>query len=137
VGITRAREELFLTHAYRRTLFGTISNNPPSRFLRDVPPHLFGAVPRSVSSFDPDEGPRKPPEPRKLWVNAPVTPRQEKAAASGANQFKPGQKVQHATFGIGIVVSSKEEGDDVQVSVAFPNVGMKKLMQSIAKLRKV
>jgi DNA helicase-2/ATP-dependent DNA helicase PcrA len=70
-------------------------------------------------------------------VDAPVTPRQERAASSGANEFKPGQKVQHATFGVGIVLSAKEEGDDIQVAVAFPNVGMKKLMQSFAKLKKV
>jgi len=156
VGITRAKEEVYLSHAYRRTLSGSISYNPPSRFLQEIPDHLYRRP--AVSGFAPvsdmallspprsgesgrgagGEGGRSEGTPvRKMWVSAPETPKQEKARASGANDFRPGQKVQHETFGIGIVVSVKSEGSDVQLSVAFPQAGVKKLLQSFAKLKKV
>lgn len=145
VGLTRAKEEVYLSHAYRRTLFGNISYNAPSRFLREIPEELFkGKSKPSVSSFtpEPDHDPghagRYAVRDRKLWVSAPATPREERAAARGDDTFRPGQKVQHATFGTGIVVSAKTVGDDTEVSVAFPKpIGIKRLMQSFANLKKV
>src|SRR5204863_8825151 len=50
VGITRAQEELYLTHAYRRTLFGSIGYNRPSRFLSEIPGHLFDVPPAQKPS---------------------------------------------------------------------------------------
>jgi DNA helicase-2/ATP-dependent DNA helicase PcrA len=72
-----------------------------------------------------------------MWVEGPVTPRQEAARAANPDGFRPGQKVQHATFGTGVVLSAQPVGDDTQYSVAFPNCGVKKLLQSFAKLQKV
>jgi DNA helicase II / ATP-dependent DNA helicase PcrA len=137
VGITRAREEVFLTHAYRRTLYGSISMNPPSRFLREVPSHLYrGSI---VSSFTPDrdyEPGEQPVERRKLWVSSTPTPRQEKASTA-SSELRAGTKVKHETFGVGVVVSVQALDGDLQVSVAFPSHGIKKLLQSFAKLKKV
>ncbi len=143
VGITRAKEEVYVTHAYRRTLYGLISYNAPSRFLKEIPSELFqGGRKPSASSFIPEadydpttQRPRVPAT-RRLWVTAPPTPRQEKAAASGNNLFKPGEKVKHATFGQGVVVSVKDKDDDTEVSVAFPNIGVKRMLQSFANLKK-
>jgi DNA helicase-2/ATP-dependent DNA helicase PcrA len=70
-------------------------------------------------------------------VSAPPTPKQEKAQANGAFELKPGQKVSHTVFGVGVVLSAKPEGEDLQVAVAFPMHGVKKLMQSFANLKKV
>ena len=135
VGITRARQELYLTHAYRRTLFGTISTNPPSRFLKESPSELYD-TPVSLSSFTPD---REPAGPRRLWVTAPSTPRQQNIQSmSGEDGFRPGQKVKHDTFGTGVVLKVERLEHDIQVSVAFPTPhGIKKLLQSFAKLKKV
>jgi DNA helicase-2/ATP-dependent DNA helicase PcrA len=145
VGITRAKEELYLTHAYRRMLFGSMSSNAPSRFLREIPEELYHIPP--VSGFTPSppppspfkgEGPGVRAERKPLWVSAPTTPVQEKARAAGKNDFRVGQKVKHETFGIGVVLSVKTQDDgDIQVSVAFPNHGVKKLLQSFAKLKKL
>lgn len=136
VGITRAREELYLTHAYRRTLFGSPATNPPSRFLSEIPAHLFqpGTAPmESLPSLaSPYEGGAR--EGRKLWVEAPPTPRQQPVQAAAA-EFRPGQKVKHSTFGVGVVLSAKNIDGDVQLSIAFPEVGVKKLLQSFAKLK--
>jgi len=149
VGITRAKEELYLTYATRRTLFGSIAYNPPSRFLREIPKELFhadrskGGRGAAVSSFDPDDDEgeasrlRRPPASKeKLWVTGPKTPRQEQQAAQNAS-FRVGQKVRHATFGVGVVLNVTGTGDDTTVEAVFPNVGPKKLLLSLAKLERV
>jgi len=139
VGLTRAKEEVYLTHAYRRTLFGSISYNAPSRFLKEIPSELYSGKPKaSVSSFAPEDDFADEPRSmqRKLWVSAPATPKQERAAATGNNAFRPGDKVKHATFGQGVVVGVKEKDDDIEVSVAFPNLGVKRMLQSFANLKK-
>jgi DNA helicase-2/ATP-dependent DNA helicase PcrA len=138
VGITRARDELYLTHAYRRTLFGSISYNPPSRFLKDIPGHLFDTPPAvNIYRSPADNRETRIAQPvRKLWVEAPQTPRQDKIMAAAGNGFRPGQKVKHETFGIGVVLKCEPVDNDLQVSVAFPSpVGVKKLVQSFAKLK--
>lgn len=146
VGITRAKEELFLTCAGRRTLFGSIAYNPPSRFLKEIPRELFRANRGktvhgpAVSSFDPDEdefaGKRKMPAPKKLWDSGPVSPKEQARAVQAAG-FKIGGKVRHATFGVGVVLNVTGEGDNTTVEVVFPNAGPKKLLLAYAKLEKV
>lgn len=132
VGITRAKEELYLTHAYRRTLFGSISYNPRSRFLNDIPPELYGMpAPASI----PTRNPAAQSAGHKLWVDRKLSPKEERQAEA---EFRPGQKVRHHTFGTGVVLSAENVNGDLQVSVAFPApVGIKKLMQSFAKLQAV
>ncbi|MEA3459542.1 MAG: 3'-5' exonuclease, partial [Chloroflexota bacterium] len=110
VGITRAKERLCLVHTFRRTLFGDSEVREPSRFLKDIPPHLVeGAQWRS-------EG-----------------------APEGvlSLRFKPGDRVRHPLFGEGIVVESKLLGDDEEVSVAFEEMGIKRLLVSFARLKKI
>jgi DNA helicase II / ATP-dependent DNA helicase PcrA len=146
VGITRAKEELYLSAANRRTVFGNISYNPPSRFLKEIPRDLFhsgrarGGRGPTVSGFDPDaddaaQG-RTAPRPQKLWVEGPKAPQQEARAAQNA-EYKVGQKVRHGTFGIGVVLKVSGEGDNTTIEAVFPNVGPKKLLLAYAKLEKV
>jgi DNA helicase-2/ATP-dependent DNA helicase PcrA len=139
VGLTRAKEQVYVSHAYRRTIFGMVSYNAPSRFLKEIPSELYAGSPKpSVSSFAPEDeyATARPAPRRKLWESAPPTPKEEKAAASGNSVFKPGEKVTHATFGQGVVVGVKEKDGDVEVSVAFPNLGVKRMLQSFANLKK-
>lgn len=135
VGITRACEELYLTHAYRRTLYGTPATNPPSRFLSEIPAHLFqpGTEPAVSPPFKSSASDEEVRGGRKLWAEALSTPSQQQAQAAAA-KFRPGQKVKHNTFGVGVVLSVKNVDGDVQLSVAFPEVGVKQLLQSFAKL---
>jgi DNA helicase-2/ATP-dependent DNA helicase PcrA len=143
VGITRAKEELFLTYANRRTLFGGISYNAPSRFLKEIPSELFAysqkAVKRAVTSFDPDEDSVKPRVPSKtpLWREAqrpplPLTPR-----PATNPDYKTGQKVRHAVFGMGVIITSTQSKDDTILEIAFPELGVKKLLLSMTKLEKI
>jgi DNA helicase II / ATP-dependent DNA helicase PcrA len=136
VGITRAREKLHLTFAARRTIFGNIQINAPSRFVRDIPlEHLAvpagGRIPgfararqRELHSYS--GGSTQQPS-TKPTVATP----------SGPAPFKPGEKVKHAVFGMGVVVACTGTGDDAQVTVAFPNVGVKKLVVGYARLEKL
>jgi DNA helicase II / ATP-dependent DNA helicase PcrA len=149
VGITRAEDELYLTWASRRSQFGNVAYNAPSRFLKDIPFDLFGGGTAksgrgpAVSGFDPDEDEwgeannerqtirREKP---KLWQDAPKTPREQ---AKPSAEFKVGQKVKHVTFGTGVVLRVSGEGDNTQAEIAFPNVGVKKLLLAYANLEKV
>jgi DNA helicase-2/ATP-dependent DNA helicase PcrA len=142
VGITRAKEELFLTYAGRRTLFGSIAYNPPSRFLREIPKELFHTAggTKVVSGFDPDEDEYRPsqriPAGTRLWDSGPKSPREVQRAAESAG-FRVGQRVRHDKFGVGVVLNVTGEGDNTTVEVVFPNVGPKKLVLAYAKLEKV
>lgn len=149
VGITRAQEKLYLTSAWRRTLFGNTQYNPGSRFFDEIPGTL-------LTNHDPLDG--EPPErsaggaPRVssptaagktsnsigagLGSNLGVGTKQG-AAPTVAGLFSVGDKVAHAKFGQGVVVSVKGDGDDAEVAVAFPQAGVKKLIAKYAPLKKM
>ena len=147
VGITRAKQEVFLSFANRRSVFGNISYNPPSRFLKEIPAELFkenrGRRGPTVSGFDPDEeyreqGAAHSPQAdrRKLWDEGAISPREEQKRVE-AGGYKVGQKVKHATFGVGVILNVSGEDANTQLEVAFPNVGVKKLLLAYAKLERV
>ena len=127
VGMTRARERLYLTRARRRFQYGSVRANPASRFLADIPEeevtHPAGSAGRGDTL-----------SPRGL--RAAAAARQE-AADSETPVFQPGDRVRHQTFGAGVVVSCEIVPGDQQVVVAFEGQGVKKLLLSFAPLSKV
>lgn len=129
VGITRAKDRLYLVRAQRRTLFGNSSPNPPSRFLRDIPPHLTEA--RRPGPDSPARAVAGRWEPPTTLVGR----RRPETKASLA--LVPGDRVRHARFGEGLVVSTKPSGDDQEIAVAFDGAGVKRLLLSFAPLEKV
>lgn len=138
VGMTRAREELHLLHAHRRSLFGTPNFNRRSRFLDDIPVHLldtlnqpsYGGTAPARTVFQERTGGYAVSE-------AKPAPSSEKAPL-WKPPFEVGQRVQHPKFGIGVVIACSPIRDDVEVTVAFPGVtGVKKLVQKLAKLQPV
>jgi superfamily I DNA/RNA helicase len=149
VGITRAKEELFLTHASRRTLFGNTQMNAVSRFIREIPNEMFKETeekrkPSVIGSRSTGRWQRDEFSQIESWDEARTstkTPASRKPITTpppaGEAPFKVGQKVKHAVFGQGVVVSCLGIGDEAQVSVAFPNVGIKKLVAGYARLEKV
>ncbi|MBI4285870.1 MAG: UvrD-helicase domain-containing protein [Chloroflexi bacterium] len=122
VGITRAKRKLYLVHAFRRSLMGASRVNTPSRFLKDIPDHLVEAT--------------------SLWrgAEAKVVDRYSWATAAGPRpelpEIKPGDRVRHAQFGVGVVVTYQPLPDDAEVMVAFDGAGVKKLLLSFARLEK-
>jgi DNA helicase-2/ATP-dependent DNA helicase PcrA len=111
VGITRARERLYMTFTRTRTLYGSRSYNMPSRFLDEIPAELTDAEPA------PDQT---------KWA--------EGAAAAAPMAFRIGEDVVHATFGEGVVTGLEEGGI---VVVRFAESGSeRKLMADYAPLRR-
>jgi DNA helicase-2/ATP-dependent DNA helicase PcrA len=145
VGMTRAREELHLTHSQRRTLFGQPSFNARSRFIDDLPASELGRLPGSAVTTMPRglrgvrqerSGKYRTYEPE--YEEYEEVEIEEKPKPSWTPPFNVGQKVQHGKFGIGVVVACSPLKNDAEVTVAFPGaVGVKKLVQSFAKLEVV
>jgi DNA helicase II / ATP-dependent DNA helicase PcrA len=125
VGITRAKKRLYLLRSYRRSLFGSSTANPPSRFLQDISPHLIS--------------------PRGLWKESPtpvVSPdfnrdSQPSLRPSSTPALRVGDHVRHSKFGPGIVMNCNPTKDDQELTVAFEEAGVKKLLASLAPLEKI
>jgi DNA helicase-2/ATP-dependent DNA helicase PcrA len=126
VGMTRAKKRLFLSYAFRRTVWGDSDVREPSRFLSDIPRHLIeGALPKPGASAA--RATRWEPTP-------PLTSRKPK---SRELQFQVGQRVRHAKFGEGVVIESRADGSDEEITVAFKKSGIKHLLASFANLEKL
>jgi DNA helicase-2/ATP-dependent DNA helicase PcrA len=111
VGITRAKDRLYLTYAFRRARYGAYEPNVPSRFLEEIPSHLI-------------EGVRVRTRPAEREISLEVVP------TAAVPRFTAGDRVVHRVFGEGIVLESRPDGDDEQVTVAFEEVGLKRVMGS-------
>jgi DNA helicase-2/ATP-dependent DNA helicase PcrA len=143
VGITRARERLYLTHAWSRFLFGTTQYNPPSRFLKEIPEHLVteaeGA--RRDRGRDRDRGERgsmrRIGRTRGDIVDAAIRGgMRAPARSSGAESLglAAGDGVVHGTWGEGVVLEVRGSGDKSEAVVRFPKVGEKRLLLAWAPL---
>ncbi|BDG41929.1 DNA helicase PcrA [Saccharococcus caldoxylosilyticus] len=128
VGITRAEEELFLTSAQMRTLFGNIHVNPVSRFIREIPEELMEMINRRTlhaAAF----------QAKKTGFRTTMA---SGAADGGTTVWKVGDKADHKKWGIGTVVSVRGEGEDQELDIAFPSpIGIKRLLAKFAPITKV
>ena len=138
VGITRAKEALYMSYAGSRMLFGQVSRNPVSRFVSEIPMSLFlakSARRGAAADYTPTlaDGSRHPQSqiaPKWNEIRkAPPVPN-----SGGARPFRLGEKVKHDKFGTGTVVSYDS---DTVLTIAFPApTGLKKLDLGFAKLEK-
>ncbi|MFI1567081.1 DNA helicase PcrA [Streptomyces sp. NPDC020490] len=142
VGITRARERLYLTRSSMRSAWGQPSYNPPSRFLEEIPPHHVdwkrtGAM--SPVSSGPASG-----------VAASLSSSRSRSSASGASGFatrrtseKPvvslavGDRVTHDQFGLGTVVGVKGTGANAEATIDFGDTKPKRLLLRYAPVEKL
>lgn len=137
VGITRAEEELFITNAQMRTLFGRTNMNPESRFIKEIPADLVedaAPKPKRTASVSSGRPAARPMMPQRGGVSRPV------AAASGGEDisWKVGDKAQHGKWGTGTVVSVKGAGEGLELDIAFPSpTGIKRLLAKFAPIQKV
>ncbi|MCK5428456.1 MAG: ATP-binding domain-containing protein, partial [Anaerolineales bacterium] len=117
VGVTRAKEKVYLVRAFRRHMMGVSNPNAPSRFLDDIPHKLI----------------ETPEQPKKKKVSRILL-----GSTSHKGFLKAGDKVRHETFGDGIIVASFPAKDDQEITVAFKGgVGLKRMMVSMANLKKI
>jgi DNA helicase-2/ATP-dependent DNA helicase PcrA len=137
VGITRAKDRLYLTRAFRRQTYGFEEVTQPSRFLQDIPAHLVEdkerpGYNRSYSSSSRFTSRREAHQLSSRW-NSTSSPA---SSPAGDADYKTGDRVYHSKFGEGTVIAVELGSDDTYVQVAFPNLGIKKLALSFAKLEK-
>ena len=129
VGITRAKERLYLFHSMHRYSYGYMEPLEESRYYRDIPPELR-AENGSASYFQPTT---RAHQSLKTWKDLK---REAKRPAAKQIQFHPGDKVIHPKWGSGLVLNSTLQDDDEIIDIFFENVGKKKLIASLANLKK-
>lgn len=139
VGMTRAREELHLSHAHRRSLYGMPNFNARSRFIDDIPPDILDVRGDSgYGNYNSFERPARTVTPTRTGGYLISEPPKPQATFAAKAPFQVGDRVKHAKFGVGVVIACNPIKDDFEVTVAFPGVtGIKKLVQKLAKLEKV
>lgn len=139
VGITRAKDILYLTRAFRRSTYGFDEPTIPSRFLKDIPPHLIEEpAGRGVrTGLTSTAGSRFSTRQAAQQVSARWSQKNPASSPTGRSaNYKVGDRVYHDKFGEGTVIAVELESDDELVQVAFPNQGIKKLSTSFAPLEK-
>lgn len=137
VGITRAEKELFLTNALSRTLYGRTQYNRPSRFVEEIEEDLLqkdGAtsnIQKPAGSFNP-----KTFKPQYVQPKTTVISSKQETGGAGAD-WQIGSKVKHRKWGIGTVVRVSGTAKDVELDVAFPSQGIKRLLAAFAPIEKI
>ncbi|MCY7979672.1 DNA helicase PcrA [Bacillus inaquosorum] len=132
VGITRAEQELYLTNAKMRTLFGRTNMNPESRFIAEIPDDLLENLNEKKETRAPSA---RKIQPRRGPVSRPVS----YASKTGGDtlNWAVGDKAGHKKWGTGTVVSVKGEGEGTELDIAFPSpVGVKRLLAAFAPIEK-
>jgi DNA helicase-2/ATP-dependent DNA helicase PcrA len=143
VGITRARQRLFLSHAWCRTLHGATQYNPPSRFLAEIPEDLVEEAGSSRSSGRPSarsggwESTSWQPRGRDRAVDRALRPAPPTPSGADGLGIRVGDDVRHTKWGEGVVLHVEGSGEKAEAVVRFPSVGEKRLLLSWAPLEKV
>lgn len=139
VGITRAKESLYILNANTRLLYGSTNHNKASRFSQEIPEELVErTAEREWKQLDP--GVRAP---FSAYENRVVTTKAARSIGAGAVQppkaackLKAGDAVEHKVFGRGMVLSASPMGNDTLLEIAFEKVGTKKVFANYANLTK-
>lgn len=162
VGITRAKNNLYLTCSRQRTMFGSTSCNPVSRFVKEIPENMLEGANEiesepenkfkdsnyewsygksgnngKVVSYKVDISSSKP-EPSFAFKSAESFLAKLNSKAQGndtdLSKYKEGQRIYHKRFGEGNISKIEPEGDDLKLDIQFDKVGHKRLMAKFANL---
>jgi len=125
VGITRAKDRLYLIRAVQRGGRGYAEETYPSRFLNDLPEELIVGKSRTGRGL-------KARASESVWH---ASTRSSQAAPIIESKFRAGTRVKHPMWGDGIVLDSKIQDEDEIVDVVFESVGIKRLAASLANLK--
>jgi DNA helicase-2/ATP-dependent DNA helicase PcrA len=146
VGLTRARERLYLSRAASRTTWGRPQSLPPSRFLTDIPPGVLEWR-REVTSVEilrtmpeRDWAGQRPRGARPASLGAGPSPSFGSAKprpAADVPTLKPGDRVTHDVYGLGRVVAVEGAGPKAVARVEFADVGVKRLALRFAPVTKL
>ena len=122
VGMTRAMERLYLTHAESRNIYGIDSFSPVSRFIKEIPEELIYEIRVSTETEINDKG---------------FEPRIVGGTDHNVGKFSLGDRVAHKNFGEGVILNYEGDGSNARVEVNFDNGGIKWLVLSFANLEKL
>ena len=129
VGVTRAKNHLYLLYAQSRSAYGYSEPADPSRYLADIPPEL-------VADSSPARRTRRTNSSSyrtERWQDSPGA--SARASAPIIEQrYHPGMRVEHPTWGEGMVLNSRMQDDDEIVDIFFEEMGLKRVAASIARL---
>lgn len=139
VGITRAKEILFMTCARQRMMFGRTMFNDVSSFIEEIPEDLIEDVSPVRASFNRVYGYDEPAvSSTRMHINKPVMKNTNVDSAPKNNinkeDIRAGMKIKHSTFGKGIVIAVQDSGSDKQITAHFEGQGLKKLLLSAAPI---
>ena len=148
VGITRAKERLFLTRSKQRTTFGSTTYNQPSRFLKEIPANMLDGYEEAMegkttyekesfgdSGYTWSYGSKSQSNmfrTAESFLNS--LKKQPQNQVVNFSQYQAGVKVYHKKFGEGIINYVEPEGDDLKVDINFDKFGHKRLMAKFANL---
>jgi DNA helicase-2/ATP-dependent DNA helicase PcrA len=152
VGITRAKDRLYLVHAVTRMIYGSTMANPPSRFLSEVPEDLLVDAMHERRTAWGRLGSRTPAVAPGIGASAAAVERRPQAVLKQVGgragrteshtgqvsaDYSAGDHVRHAKFGEGTVVAVTRGGNDWIITVAFPGGGIKHFAQGFAPMEKI
>ncbi|MCK9479299.1 MAG: UvrD-helicase domain-containing protein [Firmicutes bacterium] len=129
VGITRAKEQLYITHAGTRTLFGSTKHNRLSRFIEEIPSSLIENLTSSLIA--PKQATVATAYAKTNILSPAAKPKKP------AMSFSAGDTVLHKKFGNGVIINAINVGNDYHLEIAFESCGTKHLMAAYANLTKL
>jgi DNA helicase-2/ATP-dependent DNA helicase PcrA len=137
VGITRAEQELYLTNARTRTLYGRTNANPVSRFIAEIPEELLETMEKELPSWARGSRTAQTQSVPSFMKNKQTAPKFQSSGGEKA-EWRVGDKVKHRKWETGTVVSIRGTGDSLELDIAFPQpVGLKRLLAKFAPVEKV
>ena len=151
VGITRAKNYLYFTCSKQRTIFGSTTCNPISRFIKEIPKNLlngYDEMEKTKDTYKETEWVYKPQRVElqtsgklstKIGEFTFKTPetflnKLKETAEVDVSIYQAGQKIRHPKFGEGVIQKLEQEGNDVKLDINFNKVGHKRLMAKFAGL---
>lgn len=141
VAVTRAKEQLYLTCAERRMMYGRTQYSKPSQFLKEIPEQFVDsniAETRQEMQEKLDFQPNPRYQSSRAYdisgtrTKRPVMAKKKSSPTVAAPQLKPGDQVDHKVFGHGMITSCKPMGGDILLEITFDKVGTKRLMAKSA-----
>ncbi len=134
VGVTRARERLYLSNAWCRSLWGEAQYNPPSRFLSEVPESLVDNRGRGLRSR------QSRAEVRERMVESAMRRGRAGMPVQGTGAetlgLRAGETIVHARYGEGVVIDVAGQGADAEATIRFPGVGEKRFSLHMAPIKR-
>lgn len=142
VALTRAKEQIYLTRAGERMLYGRTSYNAASRFLREIPPQLLVDLNQEQARQRAAERKKAVPQTGKpLPGGAAAQPQRSSGKGESAGavccDYQMNDTIEHKKWGRGVIVGISGSGEELSVRVIFPDIGMKDLFVKYAPIRKV